>query len=237
MPKVSDHIGAGIGPGDFIKPDPHDARAIQRRHILAELRTWLTERLYGSARLASHTDMTEADIRDAMATGRGWPGGRLWLLLQKMDEEQIPLPGAPADTGDRLRLAGAWAAGVCESWLRDDVYLAGTATDLALGFVTEDRLSAGQLTIGDLWPQAEDLAALRDASPLPSDDDEPRLETTLHRLDTHLDEIGGLVGQFLVGDVALEFKVRMPGWVWTALFLTVVGYFWLVAFLLSGRKG
>jgi hypothetical protein len=32
----------------------------------------------------------------------------------------------------------------------------------------------------------------------------------------------------------IQFRVKMPGWAWTSLFLTVVGYFWLVAFLLSG---
>ena len=243
LPNVSDHIGAGIRPGSFIKPDPHDARAIQRRHILTELRTWLTSRLYGSARLASHTDMTEAEIRDAMATGRGWPGGRLWLLLQTLTDMGRPLPGRPADTGDRLRLAGVWAADVCERYLRDGERPIWTEYQLALGFVTEDRLPDGR-TIADLWPRPEDLAALRDASPLPSDADEeaedeaesPRIETTLRSMDQHIDEIGGLVGQFLTGNVALEFKVRMPGWAWTSLFLTVVGYFWLVAFLLGGGR-
>jgi len=242
MPTVRDHIGAGIRPGAFIKPDPHDARAIQRRHILQELRTWLTDRLYGSARLASHTDMTEAEIRAAMATGRGWPGGRLWLLLQTLDEEEFALPGSPADTGDRLRQAGAWAANLCENWLHSVALPETTekAMSLALGFVTEDRLPDGR-TIADLWPRPADLAALRDASPLPSEDEEaeaeePRIETTLRSMDQHIDEISVLVGQFLTGNVALEFKVRMPGWAWTALFLTVVGYFWLVAFLLSGRR-
>lgn len=242
MPTVRDHIGAGIRPGEFIKPDPHDARTIQRRHILQELRTWLTSRLYGSARLASHTDMTESDIRDAMATGRGWPGGRLWLLLQTLDEEGIPLPGMPADTGDRLRLAGSWAVDVCERWLRNGERPTWMSEMLALGFVTEDQLSNGR-TIADLWPRPEDLDALRDAPPLPSDSDAEEEEEEevvtpirLRSMDQHLDEISGLVGQFLTGNVALEFKVRMPGWAWTSLFLTVVGYFWLVAFLLSGRR-
>lgn len=230
MPTVRDHIGAGILPGDFIKPDPHDARATQRRHILQELRTWLTDRLYGSACLASNTDMTEDDIRAAMATGRGWPGGRLWLLLQALDEAQIPLPGVPADTGDRLRLAGVWAADVCEHWLLDGVYPLGEAADLALGFVTRDHLSDGWRTIEDLWPRPEDLSALRDASPLP---DPPEEVPHTRTMDTQIDAINNRLGEFLTGDVALEFRVKMPGWAWTALFLTIVGYFWLVAFLLS----
>jgi hypothetical protein len=182
--------------------------------------------------------MTESDIRDAMDEGRGWPGGRLWLLLQTLDEEGIPLPGTPADTGDRLRLAGSWAVDVCERWLKYGERPTWTSEMLALGFVTEDRLSDGR-TIDDLWPRAEDLDALRDASPLPdvSDSEEEDAPIRLRSMDQHIDEISGLVGQFMTGDVALEFKVRMPGWAWTSLFLTVVGYFWLVAFLLSSRKG
>jgi hypothetical protein len=243
LPTVRDHIGQGIRPGEFIKPDPHDARARQRRHILTELLTWLSDRICGSARLASHTDMTEADIRAAMSEGRGWPGGRLWLLLQKLDEGGIPLPGPPADTADRLRLAGSWAATFCERWLRGETLEVATETmyDLALGFVTEDQLSDGR-TIADLWPEPADLDALREASPLPSESEEdeeevmetPRLETTLRSMDQHLDEIGALVGQFMGTNTEIQFRVKMPGWAWTSLFLTVVGYFWLVAFLLSG---
>jgi hypothetical protein len=251
MPTVRDHIGVGIRPGEFIKPDPHDARATQRRHILTELRTCLTARLCGAARLASHTDMTESEIRAAMAEGRGWPGGRLWLLLQKMDEGGIPLPGPPADTADRLRLAGSWAATFCERWLRGETLPSATETmyDLALGFVTEDRLTDGR-TIADLWPEPADLDALRNAPPLPdeeSDAEDSEVEEVpaapllgLNRgTDAYLDEINSRLGQFLTGDAVLEFKVRMPGWAWTTLILTVVGYFWLVAFLLGGggRKG
>jgi hypothetical protein len=244
MPTVHDHIGVGIRPGEFIKPDPHDARAVQRRHILTELRTWLTDRICGSARLASHTDMTEDEIRAAMAEGRGWPGGRLWLLLQMLDEEGIPLPGTPADTADRLRLAGIWAATVCENWLRDgEAEPRDGAERLALGFVTEDCLSNGR-TIADLWPEPADLDALRNAPPLPDEEVEEEVPAApllgLNRgTDAYLDEINVLMGRFLTGASTLEFKVRMPGWAWTALILTVVGYFWLVAFLLGGggRKG
>jgi hypothetical protein len=234
MPTVRDHIGQGIRPGDFIKPDPHDARARRRRHILTELRTWLSDRISGAARLASHTDMSESDIRAAMAEGRGWPGGRLWLLLQKLDEGGIPLPGPPADTADRLRLAGDWAATFCAHWLRGETLEVATETvyDLALGFVTEDQLSDGR-TIADLWPEPADLDALRNAPPLPSEDE---AEATPHirNLDQQFEEIGQLAGEFLVTNMELQFRVKLPGWAWTALFLTVVGYFWLVAFLLSG---
>jgi len=239
LPTVSDHIGAGIRSGEFIKPDPHDARATQRRHILTELRTWLTGRLYGSARLASHTDMTETEIRAAMAEGRGWPGGRLWLLLQTLTDMGRRLPGSPADTGDRLRLAGDWAADVCERYLRDGERPIWTEHQLALGFVTEDRLPDGR-TIADLWPRPEDLDALRNAPPLADTEDEavyePSLENTLRTMDHHLDELNARFSQFMTGNVALDFKVRMPGWAWTALFLTIVGYFWVVAFLLSGGR-
>jgi hypothetical protein len=233
MPTVHDHIGQGIRPGEFIKPDPHDARARQRRHILTELRTWLSDRIYGSARLASHTDMTEDEIRAAMAEGRGWPGGRLWLLLQKLDEERIPLPGVPADTGDRLRLAGAWAAVNCAVWMMEgDVRIPRTgAVDLALGFVTEDQMTDGR-TIADLWPEPAELDALRNAPPLPESDNEA--EATLRSVDQQMEEIGSIVGQFLVTNAELNFRVKMPGWAWSALILTVVGYLWLVAFLLSG---
>lgn len=232
VPLVTDHIGRGIRAGDFIKPDPHDARETQRRHILRELRTWLTERLYGSARLASHTDMSEDEIRDAMAEGRGWPGGRLWLLLQEMRSAGIPLPGSPADTGDCLRQAGTWAADVCERWLKYGERPVWTAETLALGFVTEDRLPNGR-TIADLWPRAEDLDALRNAPPLPSEDEAP-----IQHMDAYLDTFTEAFEQFMWRPVTIQFKVDMPGWVWTALFLTVVGYFWLVAFLLSGgRRG
>lgn len=233
LPTVSVAIGKGIRVGDFIKPDPHDCRARQRRHILTELREWLTHRVYGSARLASHTDMSEDAIRAAMAEGRGWPGGRLWLLCQTLEEDDIPLPGTPADTDDRLRLTGEWAATLCAHWLRGETLpvTSEAAFDLALGFVTEDRLSDGR-TIADLWPQPEDLDALRFAPPLP----ESQAEVSLlpRSMDEQLDDVGAFVGKFLAKDMELRCNVKMPGWAWSALTLTVVGYFWLVAFLLSG---
>lgn len=242
IPTVRDHIGQGIRPGDFIKPDPHDARAVQRRHILTELRTCLSDRMIGQARLASHTDMMDDEIRAAMSEGRGWPGGRLWLLLQTLETHDIPLPGRPAlrrDTTERLHLAGVWAADFCDEWLRRGGSCHWDVERLALGFVTEDRLSDGR-TIADLWPQDSDLDALRNAPPLPSDDEEEEVAPLLglnRSLDASIDEINAVMGRFLTGESTLEFKVRMPGWAWTALILTVVGYFWLVAFLLSGRKG
>lgn len=243
MPTVEDHIGKGIRPGHFIKPDPHDARAVQRRHILTELRTWLTGRAASDGRLASHSGMTEDEVRAAMEEGRGWPGGRLWLLLQTMDAHDIPLPGHPADTGDRIRLAGAWAADFCEEWLRRGGSCHWDVERLALGFVKEDRLSDGR-TIADLWPGLADLDALRNAPPLPDTDEEDTEEVPaaplvgLNRnMDVYIDDIHLRLGQFLTGESTLEFKIRMPGWAWSALFLTVVGYFWIVAFLLGARKG
>jgi hypothetical protein len=236
MPTVDDHIGKGIRPGHFIKPDPHDARATQRRHILTELRTWLTGRAASDGRMASHSGMTEDEIRAAMAEGRGWPGGRLWLLLQTMDEDGIPLPGTPADTGDRIRLAGSWAATVCENWLRYREPVTWTAESLALGFVKEDRLSDGR-TIAGLWPEPSDLDALRTAPPLPESDTEAEVHPFPPRnMDAYIDEIHLRLGRFLTGESTLEFKIRMPGWAWSSLILTVVGYFWIVAFLLGGAR-
>ena len=229
VPTVCNHIGKGIRAGHFITPDPHDARATQRRHILTELRTWLTVRAAGDARLASHSGMTEDEIRAAMTEERGWPGGRLWLLLQMMDKDGIPLPDTPADTGDRLRLAGAWAADFCANWLRYREPPMWTAEHLALGFVTEDCLSDGR-TIAGLWPEPSDLDAVRNAPPLPED------ETPLHSMDANIDVVSAMIGRFLTGETTLEFKVRMPGWAWSSLILTVVGYFWLVAFLLGGAR-
>lgn len=236
MPTVEDHIGKGIRPGHFIKPDPHDARATQRRHILTELRTWLTGRVASDGRMASHSGMTEDEIRTAMAEGRGWPGGRLWLLLQTMDAHDIPLPGTPADTGDRLRLAGVWAADFCEEWLRRGGSCHWDVERLALGFVKEDRLPDGR-TIAGLWPGLADLDALRNAPPLPDSDTEAEVHPFPPRnMEAYIDELHLRLGRFLTGESTLEFKIRMPGWAWTALFLTVVGYFWIVAFLLGGMR-
>lgn len=242
VPTVADHIGHGIRPGDFIKPDPHDARATQRRHITDELHTWLTERIFGAARLASHTDMTQDEIRAAMEEGRGWPGGRLWLLLQTLDADEIPLPGEPADTCDRLRLTGEWAAAVCENWLKYGENPEWTAERLALGFVTEDRLLDGR-TIADLWPSPSDLDALRDAPPLPESDgdadaeDTPTSPSPLLQMRVHVTNTTGSTGnpKFMDTAVTVTTTICLPAWVWVALFLTVVFYFWVVAFMVGGQ--
>lgn len=236
IPTAADHIGHGIRPGDFIKPDPHDARATQRRHIIAELHSWLTGRLYGAARLASHTDMTPDEIREAMSEGRGWPGGRLWLLLQTLDADEIPLPGEPADTGDRLRLTGEWAAAICENWLKYGENPEWTAERLALGFVTEDRLTDGR-TIAELWPSPSDLDALRDAPPLPDSDTDTDADITtspLLQMRVHVTNTTGNP-KFMDTTVTVTTTICLPAWVWVALFLTVVFYFWVVAFMVGGQ--
>lgn len=228
MPTVADHIGHGIGTKHFAVPDPDDARATQRRQILEELHTWLTGRVASSARLASHSDMTNDEIRAAMEEGRGWPGGRLWLLLQTMDADEIPLPGMPADTFDRLRLAGEWAAAVCENWLRFGETPVWAAEQLALGFVTEERLSDGR-TIAELWPQPADLDALRDAPPLPDTDGETNTTTeSMLRMTVRWNKS-------ITDTVTVATTICLPAWAWVALALTVVFYFWVVAFLLGGQ--
>lgn len=146
---MEDHRGKGILAGDWIKPDPALQDEEKRRYIAHETIRWLTGRLCVDAKAiaATHTDPTE--FEEEIEAGR-WPAARLYKVLWML--ERSPLASIlPKDYEARFHYVGNWAADVCLDHLNG--YEAGVpASQLAVGFVTQDRLPTGKV-IADYWPE------------------------------------------------------------------------------------
>ena len=143
------HSGYGILPGDFIKPDPAMTPAESRDYVVAELRRWLTgDRICRHANeFGSRYESSQAVLKTHLSDG-SWPAARLYMVLKALEREHTEV--LPDDAIERLRHAGAWAAGICSDYLRGLLSLdTRLAAALALGFVQIDTLPSGG-TIGRL---------------------------------------------------------------------------------------
>jgi hypothetical protein len=203
IPTVADHKGLGILAGDFIKPDPGLTRSERKTYILNELHRWLDGRIQVHAREAG-VACTLEEMEGAVMTGM-WPAARLCLLVEALGDggrRQVP--------EELYHAAAVYAEGVCQAYLVEGVEPDCAAEELAVGFVTVDRLPDGR-TILDCWNAPSTFEPLRNAEPLQQEEGlEDRIERALSFWD-------------------IPLKLEMPLWVWVALTLWVLLYAWLVA--------
>jgi len=157
------HRGAGILPGDFIKPDPAMTQRETRQYVLAELQRWLTaERICTHAKEIAVADILGMDLVAHLAEGT-WPAARLYMVLKTLERENnVVLPG---DYEERFRFVGTWAAGICSDYLEGrPLETPCSAASMALGFVQTDKLPSG-VVIESFWNYSP-FGALRSAPPL-----------------------------------------------------------------------
>ena len=157
IPDVSDHKGAGILPGDFIKPDPLLTQQETRRYILAELERFLTGRIQRHAlQLDAITPaglLTE-EMESLVSAGR-WPAARLFTLFAA-----TPSTKHRQDPEIHMDFMARVALETCVKYLQG----ARDGSALATGFVTTDLLPNGR-TIASYWDHSP-FEGLRKAAPL-----------------------------------------------------------------------
>ncbi len=157
IPDVSDHKGAGILPGDFIKPDPLMTQQETRRYILAELERFLTGRVQRHAlQLDAITPaglLTE-EMETLVSAGR-WPAARLFTLFAAS-----PSKKHRQDPEIHMDFVARVALESCVKYLHG----ARDGSARATGFVSTDKLPNGR-TIASYWNHSP-FEALRGAAPL-----------------------------------------------------------------------
>lgn len=157
IPDVSDHKGAGILPGDFIKPDPLMTQQETRRYILAELERFLTGRIQRHAlQLDAITPaglLTE-EMESLVSAGR-WPAARLFTLFAA-----TPSTKHRQDPEIHMDFVARVALETCVKYLNG----ARDGSARATGFVTTDLLPNGR-TIASYWDHSP-FDGLRKAAPL-----------------------------------------------------------------------
>ena len=213
IPSVDYHKGKGILAGDFIKPDPSATLNERQTHILTELHRWLSGRIQVHARDVWTDSMDQVAISDMIDAGM-WPAARLHAIVQTRTTA----------TSDRTapelvyHETATWAASVCMQYLIDGVDADNSVVDMAIGFVTTDKLPNGS-TILEHWDAPSVFEPLRTAEPLSGDD-------------------GGVVSlddriEHVFGDWDKPVAVELPIWGWVTVSLWVVVYAWIVAYLVG----
>lgn len=242
IPTLADHRGAGILPGDWIKPDPAMTRQETRRYVIAETLRWLTGRLCVHAAQVGVEISGVGEVLAEVAAG-SWPAARLHLIVWAMEiGKEFPLPRDPTE---RYVYAGRWAAEVCARILREESEPRGALETMAAEFIRVDQLPGGGV-IADFWNYSP-FEALRAAPPLsdppeaPAEDEEgpqpvvntESLEDRIQRAEDHLFR-GEATVRLEYGGLTLTKKI--PVWVLYAIAGVVVVYLWSVAALLGSLR-
>jgi hypothetical protein len=202
-----DGRGAGlpIPVPDLTQMTRQEARAYMMRH----LEPFLTGNLERQARQLERRVLNPEDVQDSDV--RNWPAARLYRIKCALS------PDRPA-TEELYHTIGSWTYGACRYYLltggqRQIVGLdpaitqnVESAMDLAIGFLTEDRLTGSELTLMDIWSWSP-FEALRRAPPLSN---------------------GGEAE-------ATEVKTRDPTNMIVAATLAITVYFWLLAWFVDTR--
>jgi hypothetical protein len=209
IPSVDDHKGKGILAGDFIKPDPSATINERQTHILSELHNWLSGRIQVHARDLDIVDIDQVDTADMVDDGM-WPAARLHMIVRAKSSDEEGRPTALA-AEIVYNDAATWATNICMQFLINGVEESDSMTDMAIGFVTTDKLPDGS-TIVDHWDAPSVFEPLRVAEPLSLDD---RIDRALEFWD-------------------IPLKLEFPIWVWTVISFWIVLYAWIVAYLVGG---
>lgn len=249
------HSGYGILPGDFIKPDPALTPAESRDYVVAELHRWLTgERICTHANEIGSRYETSQTVMETHLRDGSWPAARLYMVLKALERDNTEV--LPDNAVERLRHAGAWAAGICSNYLRGMLPLdTRPAAVLALGFVQTDTLPSGG-TIGRLVlpPAAAEalsspsVSASSSVEEDPNSDDEAGAEGDNEGTeeedvevydeedtDSESEEGGGALQQNNVRTCAFlttEYTVTLPGWALCAMASAATA--WFLATTLKG---
>lgn len=164
IPDVSDHKGAGILPGDFIKPDPLMTQQETRRYILAELERFLTGRVQRHALqidAVTPAGLLTEEMETLVSAGR-WPAGRLYTLYAATAEAAGDMNRKRVDPEIQMDYVARVALESCVKYLHG----ARDGSARATGFVTTDLLPNGR-TIASYWNHSP-FEGLRKAAPLPA---------------------------------------------------------------------
>jgi hypothetical protein len=216
IPSIDYHKGKGILAGDFIKPDPSATLNERQTHILTELHRWLSGRIQVHARDVWTDSMSQTDLMDMIDAGM-WPAARLHMIVRARTTS--------ADSRTEPELiyheTATWAASICMQYLIDGVDADNSVVDMAIGFVTTDKLPNGS-TILDLWDAPSVFEPLRTAEPLSLDNGVPM------SLDDRIEHV--------FGDWDKPVAVELPIWGWVAVSLWVVVYAWIVAYLVGNTS-
>lgn len=205
IPSIDYHKGKGILAGDFIKPDPSATMNERQTHILTELHRWLSGRIQVHARDVWTDSMSQTDLMDMIDAGV-WPAARLHMIVRARTT------AADSRTAPELiyHETATWAASICMQYLIDGVDADNSVVDMAIGFVTTDKLPDGS-TILEHWDAPSVFEPLRVAEPL--------------SLDDRIDEANGIWDK--------PVAVELPIWGWVAVSMWVVLYAWIVAYLVG----
>ncbi len=220
IPSVDDHKGKGILAGDFIKPDPSATMAERQTHILSELHNWLSGCIQVHARDLDIVDVDQVALADMVDDGM-WPAARLHMIVRarRSEDEEGRAAAETLEARHRPHVAAeivyndaaTWATNICMQFLINGVEESDSMVDMAIGFVTTDKLPDGS-TIVDHWDAPSVFEPLRVAEPLSLDD---RIDRALEFWD-------------------IPLKLEFPIWVWTAISFWIVLYAWIVAYLVRG---
>lgn len=178
IPSVEDHRGKGILPEYFIKPEPGMPLWEKRKYVESELERWLTSPLF-------HQHVKDVAILDEagqLVCETNWPAADVFLF-----HKSLAWDNDYAETCAEILER-------CLSYLRHGGFGQYTVN----GLLETCTLSNGK-TIRDYW-DTSDLDELRDAPPLPDDEEEK-------------EEIGDGIGfAFIVkGEtIDLDFQVKIP---------------------------
>ena len=230
-------VAKGILASDFIKPDPELTLAERRAYLLEELDHWLTGDICQDA-----DEISMAKKQDELApylVEGTWPAARMAVLVQLLADST------------KVETAPSFAVRLCKDFLEGrGIDWTDTASLLAVGFVTVDKLPSGK-TIRDLWNQSP-FEPLRTALPLSTEDDDVIVETDsdsdydyetdsdsdseeedeeeeeeeeevdiIHRVGPSIDD---KINAFLTTDITLS----IPGWVVAAGMGATTMYLWMV---------
>jgi hypothetical protein len=208
IPSIDYHKGKGILAGDFIKPDPTATMTERQTHILTELHRWLSGRIQVHARDVWSDSMGQDEIMEMIDAGM-WPAARLHMIVR----------ARTTATDDRTapelvyHETATWAASICMQYLIDGVEADNSVVDMAIGFVTTDKLPDGS-TILEHWDAPSVFEPLREAGPLSLDD----------RIDA------------AIGIWETQIKIEAPVWVWSIAVVWFLIYAWLVAALVDSMR-
>jgi hypothetical protein len=152
--------------------------------------------------------MGQDEIMEMIDAGM-WPAARLHMIVR----------ARTTATDDRTapelvyHETATWAASICMQYLIDGVEADNSVVDMAIGFVTTDKLPDGS-TILEHWDAPSVFEPLREAGPLSLDD----------RIDA------------AIGIWETQIKIEAPVWVWSIAVVWFLIYAWLVAALVDSMR-
>ena len=183
IPSVEDHRGKGILPDYFIKPEPGMPLWEKRRYVESELERWLTSPLF-------HQHVKDVAILDEagqMCDTNNWPAAYVYSF-----HKSLAWDNDYAETCTEVLER-------CLAYLRNG----GVGHFTVMGLLESCTLNNGK-TIRDYW-DTSDLDGLRDAPPLPDDEEEEE-----EQVENGFGDNFGVAFTVKGETIDLDFQVKIP---------------------------